>query len=149
MIKKSRWLCGVITVPDGRVLANRMVLPTGPTLWSAMLNIACYGVRDEIMSLRRLTFNKYGIWPNGRDMKHILSHNTPINSSYQHMFNCDIDVYHIKFSEKTKFEIADTIETTAIPFTTLVEDLGSGAWQEQSVTVFNLLDVMCKKEFGI
>lgn len=148
MIKKSRWLCGVVTVPDGRILAYRSMLPSGPTLWSAMLNMSHFGSRDEITFLRRLMFNKYGVWTNEKNVKHILSKTEPIRSSHCHVFECDINVYHIKCSETIKFEIERPVETMAIPFTTLVEDLGSGAWQEQSITVFNMLDVMCKKEFG-
>lgn len=145
-IKKSRWLCGVVTVPDGRILAYRIVLSAGPTLWSAMLNMACFGTRNESVVVRRLVNDKYGAWVAPKNVKHILSHSRN-TSLYHGAFDSDIDVYHLKFPEMVEFELAEGIETIALPFDTIVADLRSGAWQEQSVIVFNILDVQCKREF--
>lgn len=126
MIKRQHWICGIITVPDGRVLTYRMVFPSGAAPWSAMLSTNCFGERDGVRTIRRLISEKYNFWPFVANVKHILSHNKSPALYYTHM-DIDIDVYHIRCPEMVSFTLREGVETMAIPFETLMEDLGSGA----------------------
>jgi len=95
--------------------------------------------------MRRLARERFGIWPPPGNMKHIISHS-------KNSYACDgtalnFQVYHIKFINTVEFEVKNDVETMAIPFRRIIEDLESGVWTSSSVKIFNVLDRMCKKEF--
>jgi len=142
----TNWTCGVTTVPDGRVLCYRTMLTSGPTVWSAALEVAqmCERRKCGASLMKNLLKKRFGVHIPPGDLRHILSHTD---------FGCggcleiQLEIYHIDFIRPITFFIPEDTQTMAIPFPTIVNDLESGVWCSNTKRVFNLLDTMCKGEF--
>jgi len=146
MLNKAQLVCGVVTVPDGRVLVHRLVSFGGATPWTALLSTNSFDNTTGLKTVQRLVRNRLGALVSEKDIKHVLSHSKSPVIHYLHL-NDELEIYHVKFKEEVSFTIDCNMDTMAMTFERIIDDLQSGAWQEQSVTVFNLLNTMCREDF--
>jgi len=113
--------------------------------------------------LARLAKDKFGVLPKIENIKHVITHS---DAKYEYtdpeprpawdyhydshyMAKIEVLVYKISYPEMVKFYIKHhDIDIVVMPFKKILSDISSGAWLEYNVTVFNLLNEMCKKEFA-
>ena len=157
---KAKWVCGVVTIPDGRVMTYRRLYSSGPTRWSAALRSQSFGPINPKAVLSRLSKERFGVIPDTENIKHILTYTdfegdldarpTPAWDYHYADYKTELLIYRIKYPKMVKMYIKhEDDDVMPMPFGNIVKDVRSGAWEEFNITVFNVLDKMCKEEFDI
>lgn len=142
----NRWLHAIVTVPDGRVLACRTHYgePSGTTPWMATIGVSSLGQREHSQVLKRKLFNKFGITSAKADL--LLSHKPP-KSAYDYKSHCPIEIFHMHLENTVTLSINSKVEIIALPFESIMKDLESGKWRQETTEILNIVDTLCFKRF--
>jgi hypothetical protein len=154
---KSRWVCGVVVIPDGRLMIHRRIYTSGPTKWFGALRSVSYGPINPKAVMFRLAKEKFGVMPEMGNIQHLLTRvedktarrPTPAwdySAAYDNKI--EILIYKILYPKTVDFRIKHgEDDVMPMPFIRIVEDVRSGAWEEFNITIFDLLNEECKGEF--
>lgn len=136
---QTRWLHAIVKIPDGRVLACRTHYgnPAGTTEWMATVGISALARKNHVNILTRRLNSKFGI--KSAKAEHIATH-TPPKSAYDYKSYYPIEIYLMSLEKATTLHIAKNVETMALSFKSLIDDLDSGAWGTETIEVFNVID---------
>jgi hypothetical protein len=158
----KKWLHAVFVLPDGRILLERLTFNqigyTAPAevKWSISIGVSSYGLSNpniipgihsrEMETLSRIMFRRLGVKildSTGLQVLHLLSHKqqSDLTGRLSHT-GSTMEVFRVKAFNNVELRLSDNSEVKALFREEIMSNLGSGMFDEASITTMKMIEAM-------